>query len=285
MKIFIIGGSQFIGPQIIKELDKKGHLITVFNRGKIKNKFGKGIVFIKGDRDQGFLTVRDKFDVVIDTCAYNGGQTKKALNQLRFDYYIHIGTAASYKKTEKFPVTEEFVLGKWPLWGDYNRGKNECELVLKKSGIKYASIRPVYIFGPKNHCNREYFIYSHLKKRKPLILPGNGQAIIQFVFVYDVAKIVLFLAEKRKTGIFNCCGDDLITLQGLVEEMAKIVGINPILKFNFKTDGDKFNPEEFPFANENFFCINKKLKDFGLKFTPLLQGLRNDYLHYYKKVI
>jgi len=285
MKTLIIGGSRFIGPLIIKELKKKHHSITVFNRGNIKKEFGKGVIYVQGDRDKGFLGKKNKFDVVIDTCAYNGRKTKKALQQLKFDYYINIGTAASYKKTDIFPLTEESALGEWPLWGNYNRGKIECEAVLKKSGIKYASIRPVYILGPKNHVNRENFIYSHLKERKPLILPGNGQAIIQFVFVYDVAKLVVFLAERKISGVFNCCGDDLITLQGLVKEMAKIMGVKPIIKFNPKADGYKFNEKEFPFANENFVCCNDKLRDLGIKFTPLLKGLRSDYHNYYKNII
>src|SRR4030042_419803 len=285
MKTLIIGGSRFIGPQTIKELDKKGHSITVFNRGNIKNNFGKGITYIRGNRDEGFAEIKDRFDVVIDTCAYNGRQTKKALQELKFDYYINIGTAASYKKSNIFPLTEESPLGEWPFWGDYNRGKIECERVLEKSGIKYASIRPVYILGPRNHVDREHFIYSRVKGKKPLILPGNGQAIIQFTFVYDVVKLIVILAEKRLKGIFNCCSDESITLQGLVEEMAKIIRVKPIIRFNLKADGDKFKIEEFPFANENFFCSNKKLKNLGIEFTPLLDGLRNDYRNYYRKNI
>jgi nucleoside-diphosphate-sugar epimerase len=285
MKILIIGGSRFIGPRLIEELKKKHHSVTVFNRGNIKKEYGQGIIYVRGDRDVGFTAIKNKFDVVIDTCAYNGRQTKKALDQLKFDHFINIGTAASYKKTDIFPLTEESSLGEWPLWGDYNRGKIECEEILKRSGIKYASVRPVYILGPNNHVNREQFIYSHLKKKEPLILPGNGQGLIQFVFVYDVVNLLLYLAEKRKSGIFNCCGDEAITLRGIVKVMAEITGVKPVLEFNLKADGEKFNPEEFPFANENFFCSNKKLKDLGIEFTPLLQGLKNDYRQYYKKVI
>ena len=54
MKTLIIGGSRFIGPLIIKELKKKHHSITVFNRGNIKKEFGKGVIYVQGDRDKGF---------------------------------------------------------------------------------------------------------------------------------------------------------------------------------------------------------------------------------------
>jgi len=287
MKILIIGGSQFIGPLILDKLVKKNHDIIVFNRGKTKSQYDN-VKFIKGDRRNGF-NIKDKFDVVIDTCAYKGEYTKKAIDELNFDFYVHVSTAACYKKTTKFPLTEESELGDWPLWNliwlDYNKGKVDCEKVLQKSDIKYAIIRPVYILGKGNNVDRENFIYSSIKNQKPLIIPGNGEAKVQFVFAEDVVDSIVLLAEKKLEGTFNCCNDDIITLKNLVEEMGKIVGINPIIRFNPKTDGEKQDLQEFPFANETFYCTNDKLKKLGIKFTSLLKGLKKDYEEYYKKII
>jgi len=284
MDILIIGGSRFVGPYLTKSLIKKGHEVTVFNRGQIRSKYASRIKFIKGDRNRDF-NLSSHFDVVIDTCAYTGIQIEKAITQLDFDFFINFGTAASYKKTEIFPLTEESPLGNWPIWGDYNKGKVECEKILEKSNIKFATIRPVYVLGPKNYCNRETFIYSRIKKGLPLVLPGNGKAIIQFVFAKEVAESIVCLAEKKIRGHFNCCGDKSITLEGLVKEMANIVGIKPKIKYNRNTDGDKFDENEFPFANENFFCSNEKIKKLGIKFTSPLKGLKEDYENYYRNVI
>ena len=118
-----------------------------------------------------------------------------------------------------------------------------------------------------------------------MTLPGNGQALAQFVFAKDVAESIALLAEKKIKGAFNCSGDEAITLLGIVKEMANIVGVQPKIKYNWDSDGDKFNEAEFPFANENFFCNNEKLKKLGVKFTPLLKGLKEDYESYYKGVI
>ena len=126
--------------------------------------------------------------------------------------------------------------------------------------------------------------YSKIKNKVPLVLPGDGRAKIQFVFVNDVADSIVLLAEKKLQGDFNCCNDDIITLKGLVEEMAKIVGIKPIINFNPKTDGEKQSLQEFPFANETFYCSNDKLKKLGMKFTPLIKGLKEDYEEYYKEM-
>ena len=281
MDVLIIGGSRFVGPYLVRRLLKNNHRVSLFNRGLISSEY-KDVIFIKGDRNNGF-SIKHKFDVVIDMCAYDGKQTEMAISQLDFKFFINIGTAASYKKTELFPLNETSSLGDWPLWGRYNKGKVDCERVLSKSGISFATIRPVYILGPHNYCNREYFIYSRIRQGISLVLPGNGQALVQFVFARDVADCIAMIAERKEDGAFNCAGDDLITLRGLVEEMGEVVGREPHLQFNQKTDGQKFDENEFPFANENLVCTNDKIKSLGIRFTPLLKGLKDDYVKHYSK--
>ena len=157
--------------------------------------------------------------------------------------------------------------------------------MLEKSGVKYVSMRPVYILGPNNYIDREKFIYSKIKNSETITLPGNGEAMVQFVFVKEVAESIVLLATRKLQGAFNCAGDEAITLNGLVNEMGKIIGKNPVIKHNASTDGSNWNDNEFPFGNENFFCDNSKIKNLGIKFTPLLSGLKSDFKNYYKNVI
>jgi len=283
MKILIIGGSRFVGPLIVDKLVSKRHDITVFNRGKVNSNY-KNINFIQGDRKIGF-NIKDHFDVVIDTCSYKGIHIQKAIDELDFDFYLNFGTAASYKKTNKFPLTEESEIGDWPYWGNYNTGKVECENVLKKNKVKHANIRPVYILGENNYVDREKFIYSKIKNKETIVLPGNGEAKVQFVFSEDVANSIVLIAENKIEGNFNCCGNEIVTLKELVNIMGKIVDFKPIIKFNSNFDGENHNESEFPFANETFYCTNDKLKKLGIKFIPLEKGLKNDYENYYKKII
>lgn len=280
-KILVIGGSRFVGRHLVGRLAGAGHRVTVFNRGTRKEDDPEGIDHIRGDRDEGFR-ISEKFDAVVDMCAYRGEQTKRALAELRFDHFVHMSTAAVYKKSELFPLIEESPIGSWPAWGAYNKDKVECEEVLKKSGVAYASLRPVYILGPENYVDRERFLYHHLKKGTPLFLPGNGQAITQFVFVEEVAESLAILVEQRIAGVFNCAGDDVVTLKGFVEEMARVVGKKPVIEYNLSADGTNHLIEEFPFANENLFVSNAKIKNLGVKFIPLHEGLKRDYEGYYK---
>ena len=119
MKILIIGGSRFMGPLLVQELALRGHTITVFNRGTREMSLPQGVTAVVGDRAEGF-SFSPSFDAVIDTCAYTPEDIERVFKDVRFDYYLQIGSAASYKKTHLFPLTEESPLGEWPLWGNYN---------------------------------------------------------------------------------------------------------------------------------------------------------------------
>lgn len=279
MEILIIGGSRFVGPLLVERLRAK-HDVTVFNRGGITAEYPEGVEFIKGDRNEPFH-IQGEFDAVVDMCAYDGKQTKAALEQLDFGFFLHVSTAAAYKKSELFPLTEDSPLGPWPLWGGYNRGKVECEKALAGSGRKYAAIRPVYILGAGNYVPRESFIYSGILSGRELVLPGNGNAVVQFVFSSEVAECMALLVEKKAAGAFNCCGDGMVSLRGLVGMMAEICGKKPKLRFSIGRDGEKFSDEEFPFANENFICSNDKIKALGMKFGTLRENLERDYESFY----
>ncbi len=284
MKILIIGGSRFVGPLLVHKLVKQNHDVTLFNRGTHKVKLPTSVSEVVGNRNIK-LNVAGHFNVVIDMCAYNGNHTEAAINNLSFDFFIHFGSVASYKKTEVFPLDEKSETGFWPFMGDYSKGKVECEYVLEKSGIKYATIRPTYILGANNYVDREKFIYSKLKNGEEIILPGNGQAVTQYVFAEDVANILCHIVEKQATGAYNCAGDELVTLKGLVEMMADIQGTKPNISYNTNADGSDHNEDEFPFANENLICNNRRSNELGYSYIKLYDGLKSDYLAYYKSVI
>jgi len=283
MKVLIIGGSRFVGPVLLEKL-LPNHEITIFNRGKISKKYPKSVKVAFGDRNDGF-GIKEAFDVVVDMCAYNGQQTKDALEQLTFDYFLHFGSIAAYKKTEVFPLEEDSAIGKWAYWGDYNTGKVESEIVLKQSGVKYANIRPTYILGPANYCDREHFIYRKLSTGEKLVLPGNGEALVQFTFSYDVAHAIQLLLEHKTTGNYNIAGDEVLSLRGLVEAQANILEVEPRIEFNFQADGLNHNENEFPFANENAVFSNTRIKKLGWRPTPFMVGLQNDFDNFYSAAL
>jgi len=284
MKILIIGGSRFVGPILIKKLLNAGQDVTIFNRGQETTDYHDEVTFVKGDRNDGFK-IDEHFDTVIDMCAYTGDQTQRALGDLSYNFFLHFGSVASYQASEVFPITENSPLGEWPDMGEYGKGKVECEDVLAKSGKKYATIRPTYILGADNYLDREHFIYTQINAGKTIVLPGDGQALVTYAFVEDVAKVLAILAEKQIEGAFNCAGGEFVTLKGLVEYMAELVGREATITYGEDTDRETAMDGVFPFGNYNMIFSNQKMKDLGVSPTQLFEGLEADYNSHYKNFL
>ncbi|AFZ30874.1 NAD-dependent epimerase/dehydratase [Gloeocapsa sp. PCC 7428] len=74
MKILVIGGTNFIGPEVVRRLHAMGHEVTVFHRGKTLAELPLGVKEIKGDRAQ-IIEGKTQFeqlspDVVLDMILY-----------------------------------------------------------------------------------------------------------------------------------------------------------------------------------------------------------------------
>lgn len=282
-KVLITGGSRFVGPYLVDIILKDEHDLTIFNRGNFSSE-RPNVKYIKGDRNDGFTALSDQhFDIVFDTCAYNGVQTQMVLDQINFNFLVHFGTMASYAEPTIFPVKEDSPIGIWPTMGDYGKGKAECEKVLASSSKDYASLRPTYVLGPKNYCDRENFIYKKLIAGEVIKIPGNGTCLNQFVFADEVANCLYLLGKNKIKGVYNCGGDEYISLLNLVKEMAKISKTEPKIEFDMTHDGSNLDESLFPFSNENFLIDNQLIrKTLNITFEPLLPRLKKDWEEYYK---
>ena len=84
MKILIIGGTRFIGKEVVNGLKFLKSNYTVFSRNvSFKNEEN----YIIGDRNnlEDLKKIIGKFDVIIDFISYSANHTKNILNLLRFD--------------------------------------------------------------------------------------------------------------------------------------------------------------------------------------------------------
>ena len=71
MKILILGGTAFLGPQIVEAARARGHVLTLFNRGKTNPGLFPDIEKLHGDRDGDLKSLEGRtWDAVVDTSGY-----------------------------------------------------------------------------------------------------------------------------------------------------------------------------------------------------------------------
>lgn len=280
MNILVIGGNRFCGKLVTKNLYTQGHNITVFNR---KGTAPVACEIIQGDRNNKKylqLSLQDKhYDCIIDMCLYNLEQAKRSIPIFakKTKNYILISSVAVYEKSNLFPINEKHKTGSWDLFGNYGLQKSKIEDYLSSfENLWYTILRPTYVIGKNNHHNREGYYFDKILNNQPVDIEGDGQAILSFVFVEDLANIIGIIATSKvhNKQIYNVCNDEFVTIKGFIEMISSIAKKEP--DFNFVKN-------KVSFKNEHCFFSNKKIKnDLNYKFKTLKNGLIELYEHEYK---
>jgi len=267
-----------MGRKAALMLGESGHEITLLNRGNHQVDWPFRVRELQGDRtapdDMRQLKSYD-FDIVLDFAGYTEADIKGLLEVVSADTHIvFISSGAVYKPIPELPWVEEGPYGPWPLWGEYGRGKLQAEQVLANRHTERAFsiiLRIPYVLGPYNYADREEFVLNRLIDEEPIAIPGDGQAVIQFISVTQVAQSIHMLVERLAAGNrpfgINAAGTEafnlasrncLATLEGFVQVCADVVGRNANLRYVPTERDTGFNsplrPDSliFPFPNASY---------------------------------
>ena len=112
--VALLGGSRFVGYHLLLALLRKGHEVTLFNRGFTRPPvpFPNNIRIVNGDRnnpqDMSRLFKHD-FDVVFDLSGYNPDHMKPIINnyQSQIGHYIYCSSASVYENLMDPQLKEE----------------------------------------------------------------------------------------------------------------------------------------------------------------------------------
>jgi nucleoside-diphosphate-sugar epimerase len=276
MNILVIGGSSFIGWRLVNVLSSSGHSVTVINRGNHRRTYPSNVVHKVADRhDESHLAAalgNLRFDVAFDMCGFTEGDMPPVMRSLdgRVGKYVFISTAATYVEPLVMPIPEEFTQGVHGIWGQYGAGKLACERALlsafEQTRFPSVVVRPSYVYGIGNSINRETFLFDRISKGRTILVPSDGEAVIQLGEVGDLCQALLLLAEKPGGSgeCYNVSGAELITLKALVRLVASIMGSEyEIMTVEPKRYG--FTDRElFPFDNSSYFTSSRKFsEEFG----------------------
>ena len=236
LEILVLGGTGFIGPHMVREALRRGHSVTLFNRGRTNNTLFPDLETIKGDRDNGLDgLVGRKWDAVIDNSGYVPRHVQDSARLLapNCDRYLYISTVAVYEDP-MFAVDEDSPLAtiddetiEEVTWETYGPLKALCEkrAAAEVPEEKFTILRPTYVCGPGDRTDR--FSYYPLRTRKggEMLWPGTPDDPMQIVDVRDLANFTIDCLDRSISGTFNMVNPPgTFTLSDLLEDCKAVTG-------------------------------------------------------------
>lgn len=234
MKVLLLGGTRFLGLRVTAMLLDAGVEVTVLHRGQTGESL-KGAITVQGDRSVpgGLDALRGRFDAVLDLSSYQSAWTRSALDELapRTGFYAYVSSGAVYRPSAELPWAEDVPYGPIPIWGNYGREKVASEQMLfeahQEGRVEVTAFRFPFILGPANFADRESFVLSRIEAGLPILLPGGGRALNQFVHVDDAARGLVRALERPDVAsgkAYNCTHPRLVSNRGFVELCAAVAG-------------------------------------------------------------
>jgi 2'-hydroxyisoflavone reductase len=267
VRTLVMGGTRFLGIEVVEALLARGHDVTVFHRGSRSPAYSAPVTEVRGDRDvPGDLASLTGLapDAVLDLSAYTRAQTEGLLAALPdVGRYVHCSTLNVYRPSPLLPWPEDTPYGPHPLWGRYASEKIGCELALRDARPAPRTtvcLRLPLVLGPGNYIPREEFVLNRLLDGATILLSGDGQAVHQYVWIRHAAAALARAVELDVEGFaaYNVASRRCVTsLEGFVEVCAEVSGTTPRLRTvgggPTGEDLPVFNGVDcvFPFSNEN----------------------------------
>ncbi|MBW4683712.1 MAG: NAD-dependent epimerase/dehydratase family protein [Komarekiella atlantica HA4396-MV6] len=291
MRILIMGGTRFIGVYLTQLLVEQGHEVVLFNRGNRPVPSLPGVGQITGDRTDATQLKeklsQEKFDVIFDNNGRELTDTQPLAEifQERVQHFVYMSSAGVYLKSDQLPHVEGDTVDP----KSRHRGKHETEAYLTQLGLPFTSIRPTYIYGPRNYNELESWFFDRIVRDRPIPIPGNGLHITQLGHVKDLAKAMTQVLDNEQAvgQIYNVSGDRFVTFDGLARASAVAAGKSPDAVKIVHYDPKKFDfgkRKAFPMRVQHFFAsVNKAITELSWQpeydlISGLQDSLENDYL-------
>src|SRR5690606_11638960 len=222
-RMLILGGTRFLGPQIVLAAEALGYEVTLFNRGKSDAERFARLEQRIGDRDTGDLRSleRGEWDVVVDTSGYAPSHVAAtaALLRDRVASYVFVSTISVYADQSGPVVGEDTPVATVPdevaeqattiraASRHYGAMKARCEQAAEAAMPgRVAILRPGLIVGPEDSSDRFTYWPVRIARGGEVLAPGDPEQEVQFVDVRDLGVFCAKIAHAREHGVWNTVG-------------------------------------------------------------------------------
>jgi Nucleoside-diphosphate-sugar epimerases len=275
-KIVITGGTGFVGSNLINTFIDD----TVYNLGRRENDKCKNIYWSLKDSIE-----KIKFPSNIDTIIHCASIIDEVGNTYRDFIDVNVSSTLELLEYSVKNNVKHFIYistggiygfgnnafkedGDCNPQGMYSKSKYFSEKICMEyaSKIKITIIRVFFPYG-KGQVGR---LISNLIKKiingERIILNNKGMPFINPIHISDLCNIIAGIVDNRLEGIFNVCGNEIISIKELCEIISN--------KFHVENTHYEFNNNNC----ENMIGNNEKIiknLNYSMK-IKLLDGIESD---------
>ena len=248
MRIFVTGGTGFIGGHVVRKLRERGDDVVALVRdpAKAADLEALGATLVPGDlSDRAKLAeaMRGSDAVIHGAAVYEVGipasqresmrqanvaGTENALGaalDAEVPKVVYVSTIGAYGNTRGEIVDETYEHPRQEYTSYYEQTKTEAHDVAKRligEGLPCVIVQPGGVYGPDDHSAIGKQMSDFLAGRMPAIaFPDLG---MNMVHVDDVAAGVLLALDRGEVGESYNLGGEITTMRGLIETLADVTG-------------------------------------------------------------
>lgn len=213
-RIFITGGTGFLGQEVVRLLSKQ-YKLKVLTR---KNVNSKNVEYVKGDilDKESFRKYVEEADIIIHIAGLSSGNSRK-IWKTNVEGTKNILNLVGNKKF--IFISSETVLYK--NQGVYGESKRVCEKLVRK--VKNHLILRVALAYGKKDKNRLGKIIEICKNNSFIILPGNGKSLMQPIYTEDIAQYIFNGIKKNSKGTYILAGKSKISMNNFIDILGNIL--------------------------------------------------------------
>jgi dihydroflavonol-4-reductase len=253
MRIFLTGGTGYIGGALARRLVADGHEVRALVRAtsKVEGLQELGVATFVGDLGDR-TSMREGMsgaDWVIHAAAdLDFGAPEERMRQVNVQgsdnvaslaYKLGVGRFLSVSSIAYFggspedgtPATETTPI-RQPFPSLYSATKHSGELAVRewgKKGLRINTVYPSLVYGPPGKkSGSNYFLRQMIKGRIPAVVGGDRK--VSWIHLDDVVEGMLAIVEnpgKAAPGRDYLLAGDVTTVRSLIDRVSRLGGVRP----------------------------------------------------------
>jgi uncharacterized protein YbjT (DUF2867 family) len=232
MRIFMAGGTGFVGGHLQRELLRQGHALRLLVHRRNADITGD-VEQVEGDvtRPESFERAVAGCQAVINLVGIIREYPGRGITFERLHVQATANMLAAARQHGVKRYLQMSALGTRPAAvSDYHRTKFRAEELVRSSGLEWTILRPSLIFGPGDAFVN--MLAAQMRTAPVLPVIGDGTYRLQPIHADDVARCFALALELPETvgRSFELCGNERLSYLELLDAVADAMGASAPFK-------------------------------------------------------